>query len=269
MEKPLILISNDDGIDSPNLHALVDGIEASELSAEVLVIAPERQRSAASHTITLHKPLRLHAHGTNRYALSGTPVDCVYVGMLELAKRTPKLVLSGINLGFNLGTDVFYSGTVAAAVEGGLRGIRSIAFSLAPSPDRDLVAAVRFCVALIARALEDDLPPRTVLNVNLPARMGSGYAWTRLGRRDYNDDVHERMDPRGRPYYWIGGGMAPLDSEPDTDSAAVAGGLASITPLGLDPTHPTLLDDARSWQVAGYRSATTMFNPEAGDSDES
>lgn len=260
METPIILISNDDGIDSPNLHALVDGIEASELSVEVMVVAPERQRSAASHTITLHKPLRLNSHGNNRYSLSGTPVDCVYVGMHELAQRTPQLVLSGINLGFNLGTDVFYSGTVAAAVEGGLRGVRSIAFSLAPSPDRDLDAAVRFCVALIARALEDDLPPRTVLNVNLPAQMGTGYAWTRLGRRDYNDDVHERIDPRGRPYYWIGGGMAPLDNEPDTDSAAVARGLASITPLGLDPTHRILLQEARSWQVDGYRSAPTGFD---------
>src|SRR5690606_31989959 len=156
--KPLVLISNDDGISSLQLLALADAIEQADV-AEVLIVAPERERSAASHTITLHKPLRLHEHGPGRYALSGTPVDCVYVGMLKLAPRRPALVVSGINRGYNLGSDVFYSGTVAAAVEGGLRGVAGIAFSIDPAQDRDLDAALRFCVALVHGVLERGLPP--------------------------------------------------------------------------------------------------------------
>jgi 5'-nucleotidase len=249
--KPLVLISNDDGIGSANLHALADAIERAQF-AEVLVVAPERERSAASHTITLHKPLRLHEQGKNRYSLSGTPVDCVYLGVIELAPRPVALVLSGINRGYNLGSDVFYSGTVAAAVEGGLRGIPGIAFSIDPARERDLDAALRFAVALIARVLDEGLPERTVLNVNLPGRTGATYAWTRLGNRVYQDDVTQRMDPRGRPYYWIGGGLAEMDHGPGTDCHAVAHGVVSITPLHLDLTSHEILAAKRVWHVDGY-----------------
>ncbi len=251
---PLILISNDDGIESPNLIALADAIESAGL-AEVLVVAPERQRSAASHAITLHKPLRMYRHAEGRYALSGTPVDCVYVGIIELAPRRPDLVLSGINRGYNLGTDVFYSGTVAAAVEGGLRGVPGIAFSIEPAPRPDLDAALRFCTALIGRVLEEKLPGGPVFNVNLPAQVGSTYCWTRLGNRVYEDDVAERLDPRGRPYYWVGGGVAAIDHHPGTDCHAVSHGHASITPLCLELTSASLLDRGRDWQLHGFAAA--------------
>lgn len=234
--KPLVLCSNDDGVDSPLLLQMVSAIEPL---AEVLVVAPERQRSAASHAITLHKPLRLMELGPNRYALSGTPVDCVYVGMLRLAPRTPALVISGINDGYNLGTDVFYSGTVAAAIEGALRGTVGVALSLAPrAPDPD--SAVTVCRNLIAEALARRGTPAladgTVLNVNLPGNGSDAVRWTRLGRRRYADDVKERTDPRGRPYYWIGGGAAGHDEIEQSDCVAVAHGATSITPIHLDVT---------------------------------
>lgn len=248
--KPIILISNDDGIASPNMLALADALERADI-AEVLVIAPERERSAASHAITLHKPVRLREHGSNRYSLSGTPADCVYVGILHLCSklcgRPPTVVVSGINRGFNLGSDVFYSGTVAAAAEGGLRGVPGIAFSIDPSPERDVAAGLPFCVELIADVARHGLPERTVLNVNLPARPGRRYAWTTLGERHYDDDVAERHDPRGAPYYWIGGGQASAEPKPGTDSQAVAQGAISVTPLHLDLTGRSLLasDDLR------------------------
>lgn len=250
--KPLVIISNDDGIGSSHLHALAETIEQADV-AEVLVVAPERERSAASHTITLHKPLRIQEVGKGRYSLSGTPVDCVYVGVLKLAPRRPHLVLSGINRGYNLGADVFYSGTVAAAVEGGLRGIPSVAFSIDPSRDRDLDAALRFCLSLVRSVLQNSMPERTVFNVNFPARTGSTYSWTRLGDRVYADDVTERVDPRGRPYYWIGGGIASRDHVPGTDCEAVARGIVSVTPLHLDLTSHDVLEAEVHWHPEGYQ----------------
>lgn len=259
--KPLVLISNDDGIGSPYLLALADAIDASGV-AETLVVAPERQRSAASHAITLHKPLRLHGQGPGRYSLSGTPVDCVYLGIIKLAPRTPALVISGINRGYNLGMDVFYSGTVAAAVEGGLRGVPGMALSIDPSPERDLDAAVRFAVALAERVVTRGLPPRTVLNVNFPARPDARYAWTSLGRREYADDVDERIDPRGQPYYWIGGGMPALGSEPRSDCEAISRGVVSITPLQLDLTAHALLHAGEPWSLDGFDHAPSAKDDE-------
>jgi 5'-nucleotidase len=246
-QRPLVLISNDDGILSPYLDPLARGLGDV---AEVLVVAPERQRSAASHAITLHKPLRLTPAGPGRFALSGTPVDCVYLGVLKLAARKPALVLSGPNDGYNLGTDVFYSGTVAAAVEGALRGSVGLALSFAPRA-KDPASATAFCVALAKHCLEAPLQPGTVLNVNVPAAGERDYQWTILGRRTYDDDVSERTDPRGRPYYWIGGGPAGHDDLHGSDCNAVARGVISVTPMHLD-----LSDRARTqrpaWTVAGY-----------------
>ena len=245
--RPLVLISNDDGILSPHLDALADGVRAV---ADVLIVAPERQRSAASHAITLHKPLRVTQAGPGKYALSGTPVDCVYLGMLELADRKPALVLSGPNDGYNLGSDVFYSGTVAAAVEGALRGAAGIACSLAPRA-ADPEASIRFAAAVVRAALAEPIPSGTVLNVNIPGAGERRYQWTILGKRRYDDDVRRAVDPRGRPYYWIGGGPAGHDDVHGSDCNAVAAGLISITPMHLD-----LSDRARTtrpaWQVAGF-----------------
>ena len=249
--KPLILVSNDDGILSPHLEALALALEAAGRT-DVLVVAPERERSAASHAITLHKPLRLKQIRPNRFALSGTPVDCVYVGILEVAERTPAMILSGINHGFNLGSDVFYSGTVAAAVEGGLRGIPAVALSLEPKGNVDL--ATSFVTALVISALDAQIcmPPRTVLNINAAAAADGRYRWTTLGERNYDDDVAERRDPRGRPYYWIGGGGVGMGDVPGSDCNAIREGVISVTPLHLDLTHRAVVDAEPLWSVAGF-----------------
>lgn len=255
--RPLILISNDDGIESPYLVELADALERRG-GTEVLVVAPERQRSAMSHTITLHKPLRIEERGPNRMAASGSPVDCVYLGLLKLAPRRPALVFSGINDGFNLGTDVFYSGTVGAAVEGGLRGVPAIAMSLDAGKPQELGSAIDLAVELARAAIAT--PPRrgTVLNVNVPEGGGRRYRWTRLGKRYYSDDVHVRQDPRGRSYYWIGGGEAGMDPLPGSDCDAIYNeGVASITPLQLDLTAHDLLDDAvPEWTLDGFEQAS-------------
>jgi 5'-nucleotidase len=249
MTRPLVLCSNDDGIDAPYLTALADAIEAF---ADVIVVAPERQRSAASHAITLHKPLRLTESRPGRYALSGTPVDCVYLGMLKLCDRPPAVVVSGINDGYNLGSDVFYSGTVAAAVEGALRGAAGIACSLAPRA-KDSERAIRFAAGVVRAALGEPMPLGTVLNVNMPDASSDDYQWTMLGRRLYEDDVAERRDPRGRPYYWVGGGPAGHDNVEGSDCVAVARGWNSITPMHLDLTDRGRVAQP-PWTIDGFRA---------------
>jgi 5'-nucleotidase len=245
--RPLILITNDDGILSPHLRELADALEDT---ADVVVVAPERQRSAASHAITLHKPLRLHEITPRRFALSGTPVDCVYVGMLKLAPRPPALVLSGINDGYNLGSDVFYSGTVAGAIEGALRGAVGIAISMAPRATQP-AGVVAFTRALVRKALAEPLHPGNVLNVNAPGVGETEVAWTILGKRRYHDDVAERADPRGRPYYWIGGGVSGHDEIGGSDCEAVARGAISVTPLNLDLTHRSHVQQP-PWDLADH-----------------
>ena len=248
MTRPLVLCSNDDGVEAPHLTALVSLIEPF---ADVLVVAPERQRSAASHAITLHKPLRLTEVGPRRYALSGTPVDCVYLGILKLCDRPPAVVVSGVNDGYNLGSDVFYSGTVAAAVEGALRGAAGIACSLAPRA-KDPDQAIRFAAAVVHAAVGEPMPSGTVLNVNMPGTGGDGYQWTVLGRRLYTDDVSERKDPRGRPYYWVGGGPAGHDNVEGSDCVAISRGLNSITPMHLDLTDRGRIAQP-PWTIDGFR----------------
>ncbi len=248
MPRPLVLCSNDDGIESPHLLALADLIEAF---ADVIVVAPERQRSAASHAITLHKPLRLTERGRNRFSLSGTPVDCVYLGVLKLCDRKPAVVVSGVNDGSNLGSDVFYSGTVAAAVEGALRGAAGIAFSLSTRAQQ-VDDAMRFAAAVVRAAIGEPMPGGTVLNVNMPGTGTDLYQWTTLGRRLYADDIAERQDPRGRPYYWVGGGPTGHDDVEGTDCVAVARGWNSITPMHLDLTDRSRLAKP-PWQLEGFR----------------
>jgi 5'-nucleotidase len=247
-QRPLVLCSNDDGIDSPHLEALAAQIEEH---ADVLVVAPERQRSAASHAITLHKPLRLTEVRPRRFSLSGTPVDCVYLGILKICDRKPAVVVSGVNDGFNLGSDVFYSGTVAAAVEGALRGAAGIACSLAPRAT-DIASGIRFAAAVVRAAIAEPAPPGTVLNVNMPGTGSDAYEWTTLGRRLYEDDVAERRDPRGRPYYWVGGGPAGHDDVEGTDCVAIARGHNSITPMHLDLTDRSRVATP-PWRVDGFR----------------
>ena len=244
-----MLLANDDGIESPGLIALAKAL--GELG-DVLVCAPERERSAASHAITLHKPLRAEPRQDGWFAISGTPVDCVYIGVLRLAKRKPDLVVSGINNGFNLGSDVFYSGTVAAAAEGALRGVPGLAVSQAPNGD--VAAAAAFATSLARAMLSYRLPDRTVLNVNMPAEVPNRYRWTRLGERIYRDLAEDREDPRGRKYYWIGGPPVGVADVARSDGEALRDGLVSVTPLGLELTAYDLLDPAPDWPIDGYET---------------
>lgn len=254
---PKIILTNDDGVRADGL-----GFLASRLQdlGEVWVVAPDRERSATGHALTLHEPLRVDSVAERWYAVSGTPADCVYLAVLELC-RGPALVLSGINHGFNLGSDIFYSGTVAGAVEAALRGVPAIAVSTAlRRPRMDFQPAAELAHALARAVLREGLPPKTLLNVNVPQPAEGqpprpGYCWTRLGERVYRDVVDGRRDLRGHTYYWIGG--AALDAEvdpPGTDMHAVKSGLASVTPLGLDLTHAGLLERLPEWRLHGFEA---------------
>ncbi|MDX2021798.1 MAG: 5'/3'-nucleotidase SurE [Deltaproteobacteria bacterium] len=263
-QRPLILLSNDDGIGAPGLAALIAAVEDL---GDVIVAAPDRERSAASHSITLNSPLRVDEIAPQRYAIDGTPVDCIYIAALHLAPRKPALCISGINDGFNLGSDVFYSGTVAAAVEATLRGIPSIAVSGERQRPHDFAAGAAFVRELAAETLargqkQSPFPEGALLNVNIPAGALSGYQVTFLGRRVYRDQVDVRADLRGRSYYWIGGPEEKATDLPGSDCSAVQSGVASVTPLALDLTHGALLRDLQSWDVGTFvRAATTHEKP--------
>ena len=252
MSKPLVLITNDDGVLAPGIRAIA---EALRDIAEVVVAAPDRERSAASHSISLDRPLRVDEIEPGTYAIDGTPVDCVYLALLHLVPRKPALVVSGINNGFNLGSDVFYSGTVAGAVEGALRGIPALAVSLERKRPQDFSHAAAFARAMaheIIRRGEGALPERSLLSVNLPPGPVRGYRVTFLGRRVYRDQVDVRQDLRGRSYYWIGGPEENATDLPGSDCSAVREGLASVTPLGLDLTHMRLIGELVDWQVGNF-----------------
>ncbi len=237
-DRPLILVSNDDGYDAPGCQALHAAL--TEV-ADVVTVAPHREQSAKSHAISLHRPLRHWVHREGVHSVDGTPADCVYVALFrqDLLPRRPDLVVSGINHGPNLGSDVHYSGTVAAAREAALRGIPAIAFSsLGPSDAMTMWAekARGIALRLLAAPATTDQP--SFINVNFPKGEYRGMTSTRLGLRHYADGVEVRSDPRGRDYYWIGGvgGLTHGDME-GSDTAAVDAGLVSITPLSLEVTR--------------------------------
>jgi 5'-nucleotidase len=235
---PLILVSNDDGIHSEGLTALADAVEGL---GEVVVVAPDRERSAVSHALTLHRPLRVTETAPGRHAVDGTPTDCVNLAINGVLPRRPALVLAGINKGANLGDDVTYSGTVSAAMEGTLLGIPSIAISLVGRSGFRFEAAAGCARRLAAWVLERGLPPDTLLNVNVPSMaegaVPRGLALTRMGRRRYGDAIVEKLDPRGRKYYWIGGEELTFEDEEGTDFHAVSQDLISVTPIHLDLTN--------------------------------
>ncbi len=249
---PRILVSNDDGIHAKGLAALAAAVAPL---GEVWVVAPEHEQSATSHSLSLHRPLRIRRQQERWFAVDGTPADSVYVAVNHLMKDAkPTLVLSGINHGPNLADDVIYSGTVAAAMEGCILGFPAIAFSLATRRTFEFEHAAAFAGALVKTALASTLPPRLLLNVNIPSYGPvKGYEVTRLGRHSYAADVIEKEDPRGRRYYWIGGTGYEHVKEPGTDVTAVHDAQkASITPLMLDLTQHAFLEPLRSWAVEGF-----------------
>lgn len=239
--RPRILVTNDDGVFSEGIERLAAALSPV---GEVFTVAPDQERSAAGHSLTLQSPLRAKLVGPNRWSVDGTPTDCVNWGVLHLLKdERPRLIFSGINLGLNLGDDVTYSGTVSAAFEGTLIGVPSVAVSQEIETGFTFDAAAEFAERLARRLLEDPLPPGTLVNINIPAGALQGVRVARLGKRRYGETVIEKTDPRGRPYFWIGSTIPTGDAEEGTDINAIAEKYISMTPLHLD------LTDYRSMEV--------------------
>ena len=265
----LILITNDDGIDAPVLFPLK---KALDTVADTIVFAPDHNWSASGHPKTMHKPLRADPitlpDGSAAFVSTAPPPDCVGLALLGVVQQRPDLVVSGINDGPNLGYDVFYSGTVAAAVEATIHGVPALAISrgwpqkdelslpVADHPDLsdgeaiDYTSPVNFCARLIQEVMKHSLPANTFLNVNIPNVPWSeikGVELTRLGHRVYRDELVARQDPRKRPYYWIGGLPPEGVADYGTDIWAIENNLISVTPINLDMTAHRLLDDLKRW----------------------
>lgn len=250
------LLSNDDGINAPGLHALAVRLQRE---GRVTVVAPDRERSATSHAITVYYPLRVHsvpfAEGIRAYAVDGTPADCVRLGLEALLSDTDPCdaVISGINDGVNLGTDIIYSGTVSAAMEAAVMGVPALAVSLAegssPLPwEMAADIATHFSLQVATRGLAAD----TLLNINIPALPPAdirGTKVTRLGMRRYMDGVHRRTDPRGGTYYWRAGTAVDTEGQEGTDAQALAAGYVSLTPVHYDLTHYASLEVLQNWPL--------------------
>jgi 5'-nucleotidase len=238
--RPRILLTNDDGIHAEGLA--VAAAAFAEI-AEVVVVAPDREQSACGHSLTLNRPLRLVEVAPGRFAVDGTPTDCVNLAIhWMLRDQTVDLVASGINYGLNLGDDVTYSGTVSAALEAHLLGLPAIAFSQQIGEHTSFERSAAVAARLVQRLLAHGVPRQMLLNVNLPAAPAAGVRLTRLARRVYEQVVVERGDPRGRRYFWIGG-EPRWEESPDCDHAAVMAGLVSVTPLRLDLTDYAGLEE--------------------------
>lgn len=261
MSAPLILISNDDGIQAAGLRALC---EAMLTLGEVVVIAPEVERSAAGHAITLSDPLRVNEVDLDlpevaAYSCSGTPADCVKLGVLAVLPRRPNLVVSGINHGSNTGINVIYSGTISAATEGTILGVPSAAFSVDSWICPDFGPAKVIAHQVAREILEQGLPEGTLLNVNIPdlpaeqlppgSLNGRGYALTVHGKADWQDQFDRRVDPHSRVYYWLAGRRRERQEPPNTDEETLKAGKVSITPLHYDLTDHDYLSDLAQWEL--------------------
>ena len=243
MSKRKILLTNDDGYFSDGITELFKALKRKN---DVFMVAPDREQSASSHSLTLNRPLRIHKLDDYRYTTDGTPTDCVMLAVHLLFKEQfPDLIISGINHGANMGDDVTYSGTVAAAIEGSIMKIPSVAVSMANyEPATPMRRAAQFVGRLLKLIDKMDLTPGTFLNVNLPVDTGEAYTkfeFTRQGIRQYEDIIIHKTDPRGKPYYWIGG-RPKWKTEKGTDFETVSRGVVSITPLRLNFTDSDLLD---------------------------
>jgi 5'-nucleotidase len=237
----LILLTNDDGINAEGLRALIDRALAVD-GARILVVAPDRERSASGHAISIHQPVEVIEIRSDQkikmFAAGGTPADCVKLAVEGILEETPDLIISGINRGPNLGTDVFYSGTVSAALEGALMGIKSIAVSVGAFENVDYSLAADFAVSFGLKMLSGQDYPFLV-NINVPAVPGesvAGIAITRLGIQTYRDVFKKRVDPKGRCWFWLSGSRVEQDEIDDTDVCAIRRNLISVTPLGTDLT---------------------------------
>lgn len=246
---PLILVTNDDGVTSEGIHALA---AAMRPLGDVVIVAPLQEASAIGHALTLRRPLRIEPVGEHIHAVDGTPTDCVNIGCEIILKRLPDLVVSGINKGWNLGDDITYSGTVSGALEGALLGVPSVAVSLQRSPLFDFGPAAQAAATVAAMVLAKGLPPRTLLNINVPLGTPKGLRVTTQARRNHVTQINARTDPRGNAYYWIEEALD--DYHPDsgrTDYETVVAGFTSVTPLQPDMTAYDAI--ARVEEQLGHR----------------
>lgn len=247
----LILCSNDDGYLAVGLRTLA---AAARGLGEVCIVAPDREQSATSHALTMHTPLRAHTIDAATHAVTGTPTDCIALALGALLQRRPDFVLSGVNHGPNMGEDVLYSGTVAAAMEATILGVPSVAVSYAGNDPTNIPAFGSLLERLLPRLVGQQAFPReTLLNINLPPISPDevrGIQVTRLARRVYVDSLTQAVDPNGRPYFWIGGGGVEWTAPEGTDFHAVNSGYVSVTPLHLDLTNHALLEDVERWDLS-------------------
>lgn len=254
-----ILLTNDDGIWAEGLQALREALQKIK-GAEIFIVAPDRERSAIGHAITIDRPIHVNRVSIPMseavaWSVSGTPADCVKLGIEVLIGETPDLVISGINRGANLGTDVFYSGTVSGAIEACFLGVKAVAVSLCTHQSPDYTLAADFAAFVATRLIEHDIPPKTLLNINVPPtdeRHLGGVAMTKLGIRQYRNVFDRRTDPRGRDYYWIGGEVIELNNDPDTDVVAIQQNQISITPIQLDLTNHRLIGEMVAWGLCSW-----------------
>lgn len=244
MKAKRILLTNDDGLGAPGLMALEQALTPL---GDVTVVAPDSERSGSSQSLTLHDPLRVKRIDDHHYAVGGTPTDAVILAIYQLLPQKPHLVVSGINPGGNVGENLLYSGTVAAAQESALHGVPSIAISLATRRAEDFSGAAAFAFDLAVRVLKDGLPPGIALNVNVPIGPIRGVRLTRQSQKLSQNLVCEKRDPRGRPYYWLDEKLVRHKVEPDSDYAAIFEHEISITPLEVDRTHYPSLNHLSSW----------------------
>ncbi|BFU94472.1 MAG: 5'-nucleotidase SurE [Nitrospira sp.] len=249
-----ILVTNDDGISSAGLTVLAAALEKL---GQVWVVAPDRERTAVAHAVTLHKPLRVHRQAKRMFTVNGTPVDCVNLALQNILPAPPQLLVSGINKGVNLGDDVLYSGTVSAAVEGTILGISSIAVSQEGRETFRFSVGAHHAVRIARLVLEQGLPEETLLNVNIPDRPLARTTHVRvtcLSRRRFDNPIIEKVDPHGRTYYWIAGTRVSWSRNKDSDHEAIAEGAVSLTPIHLDSTHYDAMDRFRAWEPLLRRS---------------
>lgn len=252
-----VLVSNDDGVDAPGIKMLAQGLR--EAGHSVVTVAPDRDRSGASNSLTLDRPLRARQIDAETWCVAGTPTDCVHLALAGLLDFEPDIVVSGINTHANLGDDVIYSGTVAAAMEGRFLGLPAIAMSLvwANGGERHYATAARVATELVARLIVDPLPANTILNVNVPDVPWNelrGFEVTRLGHRQRAQRCIPQEDPRGRPIWWIGMAGPELDGGPGTDFHAIRARCVSITPIHVDLTRYQALEKVSGW-VEGLTGA--------------
>ena len=246
-----VLVSNDDGVDAPGIRILAEGLRGA--GHDVLIVAPDRDRSGASNSLTLDMPLRVIQVDDTTWRVHGTPTDCVHVAITGMLEIEPDIVVSGINNTANLGDDVIYSGTVAAAMEGRFLGLPAVAVSLVRdngSSGRHYASAARAVVAIIEQLRRDPLPASTILNVNvpdLPWESIRGFATSRLGHRNRSGPCTPQQDPRGRQWWWIGFAGDELDAGPGTDFHAVRSGQIAITPIHVDLTRYQALEQVAQW----------------------